>query len=69
MSRIWESPTDDGRQLMGKKTVFVWGRVFNIVVIITISVVGFAINITEFELCFSKGKSKIRIWCRFILLN
>lgn len=65
MSRIWEGPTDDGRQLTGKKTLFFWGRVFNIVIII-VDVVGYAINITGFEL---KGTKKIRILCRFILLN
>lgn len=68
ISRIWEGPTDDGRQLMRKKTVFGLGGVFNVVAIIIVDVVGFAINTTRFELCFSKGKRKTRI-CRLILLN
>lgn len=53
---------------MGKKTVFVWGRVFNIVFIIIVDVVSFTIH-TGFELCFSKGKRKIRILCKFLVLN
>lgn len=49
MSRIWEGPTDDGRQLTGKKSLFFWGRVFNIAIII-VDVLSYAINITGFEL-------------------
>lgn len=59
--------TDDGRQLVGKKTTFVWGRVFNTIIVIIVDVVVVVmINITGFETHFLKGKSKIRIWGRSV---
>lgn len=55
---------------MGKIKVYFWERVFNTVEgIIIVDVVGFSVNFTRFEPCCSKGKGKIRILCRFILLN
>lgn len=47
---------------MGKKPTFVWGRVFNTIIVIIVDVVVVVmINITGFETYFLKGKSKIRI--------
>lgn len=53
---------------MGKKPTFVWGRVFNtIIVIILVDVIVIVVVVViGFESHFLKGKSKIRIWGRFV---
>lgn len=56
--------TDDGRQIVGKKSTFVWGRLFNTIIVYVV-----VVNITGSESHFLKKKAEPEFLIGLFLFN